>query len=95
MRQQLLWLFLPIVSLAQVTIDGDVVRKSTGEPVPGVPVAARCGSFFTATEPAGWAATIDAARLPSPSAHTIRDCAFFLVQPRLYLAAMREMLYSG
>src|ERR1039458_3385325 len=55
MRKQLLvFLLLPAAALAQVTLEGDAARKTTGEPLPGVRVAALCGqTFWAATDAAG------------------------------------------
>ena len=41
-------------ALAQVTLEGDAARKTTGETLPGVRVAAQCGqTFWAATDAAG------------------------------------------
>jgi hypothetical protein len=55
MRPQLLWfLLLACRALAQITVEGDVVLKSTGQPLPGVRVVANCGGMqWTATDVAG------------------------------------------
>jgi protocatechuate 3,4-dioxygenase beta subunit len=53
-RQLLVFLLLPAAALAQVTLEGDVARKTTGEPLPGVRVAATCGqTFWAATDATG------------------------------------------
>src|ERR1017187_5515818 len=55
MRKQLLvFLLFSAAAAAQVTLEGEVVRKSTGEPIPGVRVAAMCDqAFWTATDATG------------------------------------------
>ncbi|MGD0868951.1 MAG: carboxypeptidase regulatory-like domain-containing protein [Bryobacteraceae bacterium] len=55
MRRQLLsLLLLSTASLAQVAMEGDVVLKTTGAPLPGVRVAASCPELhWTATDVAG------------------------------------------
>ena len=53
-RQLLVFLLFSAAALAQVTIEGDAARKTTGEPLPGVRVAALCGqTFWAATDAAG------------------------------------------
>jgi protocatechuate 3,4-dioxygenase beta subunit len=47
-------LLFSAAATAQVTVEGDVVRKSTGEPLSGVRVSAPCGqASWTATDVAG------------------------------------------
>src|ERR1017187_9258301 len=53
-RQLLVFLLFSAAALAEVTIEGDAARKTTGEPLPGVRVAAQCGqTFWAATDAAG------------------------------------------
>ena len=52
-RPMLLLLF-SVAAAAQVTVEGDVVRKSTGEPLAGVRVSGPCGpAVWTATDVTG------------------------------------------
>src|SRR5580692_3140019 len=48
------FLLLSATASAQVSLEGDVVRKSTGEPIAGVRVAAPCGqAHWTVTDANG------------------------------------------
>jgi hypothetical protein len=54
MRRPTVLLLLSSAAVAQVALEGDAVRKSTGEPLPGVRVAAMCGqTSWAATDAAG------------------------------------------
>src|SRR5215469_632073 len=53
MRMQLLALVLPAAVAAQVTVDGDVVRKGTGEPLAGVRVVVCAETPRLATDATG------------------------------------------
>jgi hypothetical protein len=76
-RQLLALLLLPAASLAQVALEGEVVLRTTGQPLPGVRVTASCG------EP-HWAATDVTGHFRFPALPTpFPPCTLVLDGPHL------------
>lgn len=86
-RQLLAILLLSTASLAQVAVEGEVVLRTTGQPLPGVRVAASCPEFH-------WAATDVTGhfRLPVLPASS-PACELSLDGPRLLLRHQRVPIH--